>query len=738
MKHAPPTVTRFLGPLDASRRCARALASLVAVLVLTTFGVLGARDAHAGLADPGLPKTIVFYDPFNADAFDVRMFRPAWPDACPGFHWHARNGSFVVSRTGFVLPDPAPSACGYGTFAELLPFVQVIPDTPLADADGDGLPDVVDPNPLDPDANNNGIIDSVEDGDNDGLTLAEELVIYQTSDSNPDSDMDGIIDSVDVLLDSTAKDFTKIPFLVNNYMGSGATEAHAREAIELANKILKKAKMMLVLVDVRENQTGGDDGSNGGTAQDGRFTDGRTGEGLKVTDFGDAEIAMLPGGKGMKVSMAQGGGGVLVGSTTPGFSYHRFPTVVCENRATTELTAATLAHEIFHVMTLDHPTNGSAEDTPGNIMTPSNAGRDDFVNSTDADKGLENLTLTPAQIARIRADGIPARMGVSGTMKSPAVKRPYEFGSVVDARGDQTAGQPDYLDIVRVSIAGEEDLEDIHVLFALGDTLPTTGLIDVRYSLLFDRDNNPFTGSTVNGVGGIEREITMAIFGDAATALDVYTFLIDYEDFSRTVLPAATVRPVTRRAGSSLLPDLAVGDLFELRMEQDLLGFAADDVPVTAQSLTQGSAQFGSVVRDTAELVYLRKLHESDPTLTVPIEYAAAGTMIPFAVSGLEPNTAFDLLLDSDVVVSDVLDGNGDYAGTFPIAAATPADFYFLTAQDATGAFAFSAVNVPEPSGLAIGLLSALALAASRSRRTSPSSRTSRSHPSRAPDLRIR
>lgn len=690
---------------------------LVFLLLASWIGLsFAAGTAFAGLADPGLAKTHVFYEPFLGEAFDLRQFRPAWPDACPEFHWHAASGGVVTSRTGFTVPDPNPFGCGYGTFAELLPLLTVVPDTPLPDADGDGIPDVVDTNPNDADANGNGVMDSVEDGDNDGLTLAEELIIYMTSDGNADSDMDGIIDSVDVLLDSTAKDFTKIPFLVNNYMGSGATEAHAREAVELANTILKKAKMMLVLVDVRENQTGGDDGSNGGTAQDGRFTDGRTGEGRKVSDFGDKEVAMLPGGKGMKVSMAQAGGGVAVGSTTPGLSYHRFPTFICENRTTTELTAATLAHEIFHVMTLDHPTAGSPEDTPGNIMTPSNAGRDAFVNSPDADKGLENVTLTPGQIAQVRADGIPKKMGVSGTMKSPARKLQYEFGSVSDVLGDQTAGQPDYLDITRVSLAGEADLEDLHLLLALGDSLPTSGLIDVRYSLLFDTDDNASTGSFVNGVPGIEREVTMAIDGDAAAGLVVATFLVNYEDFSRTVLPAATVLPVTARAGSSVYSEFVVADLLELRFEQDLLGFVAQDVPVVVQAMTQGSSQFGSVVRDSASMTYLRGLHATDPTLDVPIEWAAAGASIPFTISGLGASLPFDLLIDDAIVLSDVLAADGSYSGTFPISAATPQGFYFLAAQDASGDFAFSAVNVPEPAGLGAGLLALALLASSRRR----------------------
>ena len=360
----------------------------------------------------------------NGKLVDVREFFIAgiFPD-CPFFHCHAGNGSFVTALDGTQIPDPAPDTCGYGLLG-VKPMALVF-DLAVPDSDFDGIPDAreeelgLDPN--NPDSDGDGVLDGDEDLDEDGLTNADEIVRFQTDPTNDDSDNNGIIDSVDVVLTLTARDFTKIPVIVNILKNSGATVAHVTKAIRKANAVLKKAKLMLVLaraVNVLTDNDG-DDGS-GETAGNARLSAAERG---KVRTAGGQEIDNLPGGKGMKVTLAQAGGGVVVGSTTPGVSVHRNRTVIVEQRASTDSTGATIAHEIGHVLTLEHPRADTPEDDPGNFMTPSDDGRDDFVNSGDPDKGLENVEITPGQKAQIDTDGVHRQVGYQGTMGSPAVKR---------------------------------------------------------------------------------------------------------------------------------------------------------------------------------------------------------------------------------------------------------------------------------------------------------------------------
>ena len=512
---------------------------------------------------------------------DVKEFTVVgiFPD-CPFFHCHAGNGSFVTALDGTQIPDPAPNACGYGILG--LKPVRIVFDLAIPDSDFDGIPDAreeelgLDSN--NPDSDGDGVLDGDEDFDNDALSNADEIVRFQTAPTDDDSDNNGVLDSVDVVLASTAKDFTKIPVIVNILKNSGVSVAHATDAITKANIILKKAKIMLVLARPVKVLTDndGDDGTGGGTAGDGNLTER---EGDKVLTAGGQEInSLLPGGKGVKVTFADD---VWVGSTTPAWSIHRNPTIVTQQRASTDLTGATIAHEFGHVFTLEHPQDDPAmtpEDKTGSIMNPSNAGRDDFVNSGDADKGLENVEITPGQKAQIDTDGVHRMVGFQGTMSSPAVKREYQFGSVTDDRGDQSGGAPDHFDLNWIAMSSETGSDSIEVLLTLGGLFPDSGQVDATYHLLFDSDANPGTGFPVAGFSGIDKEIQIHVRGDASMEpLRMFGLIMDYEDFTLSLLAPEPVLLVGTRESGLNVPALPFEHQFELSISKDALVFPVSE-----------------------------------------------------------------------------------------------------------------------------------------------------------------
>lgn len=645
--------------------------------------VLVPSAARARVAKGIVPATPTRVVLLYADRLiPIEQFSIAFADACLFFHLHAVNGASVTALDQTVIFDPAPGTCGFGPAPG---NVAVVYDSALPDADFDGIPDEIDLFPNDPDGDGDGVPDGSEDFDGDGLTNGDEIYRSGTNFIVSDTDLNGQNDRIDFLVRTTESGFTVIPVITNLYTGSGATEQHAADALAEANKVLRKTRIKLVPLMTRTNVTSGDDGSGGGTANDGRFT---SEEGDKVYTAGLGEITSVPNRKGFKVSYAAGGG-VLTGSTTPGLSWHRQGSVIVTQRASTQLTGSTIAHELIHVLTLDHPTGAVPENTPGNIMTPSNAGRDAFVNSADPTKGIDNVAITPGQIAQIATDGIAPQLGLSSGRQSPARKREYESGHVLDPAGDRTAGQPAHLDLTEIQLATDETREDLHVLLMLDAALPTGDFVAV-YRLLFNTDNAA-TGSTVAGVSGVDLEVQVAAKRAAASGFELINRRLVYPGAARRALGfSPAVRPITVRADLEGFVPYVDANLIELSVRKDALPFTATSIPVTVVSQ---AGEPGAVV-DSASFTYERLRWQLDPTLTLSHEYAVPGQALPYSVSGLTPGAPFTLLVDDTPIGGGTLDGTGAFSGTFTMPAALPEALRFVTAQQATGAFATSAVIV--------------------------------------------
>ena len=640
--------------------------------------VAGAGSAK-GIVPPTPSRVAVLY---AGRLIPIEQFSIAFADACLFFHLHAVNGATVTAFDQTVVPDPSPGSCGYGPAPG---SVWVVYESALPDQDFDGVPDSLDLSPDDPDRDDDGIPDGSEDLDGDGLTTSEEIYRSGSDFTVADTDGNGQNDRIDFLVQETESGFTVIPVITNLYTGSGATEEHAADALAEANKVLRKTHIKLVPIMTRTNVTSGDDGSGGGTANDGRFT---SEEGRKVRTAGIDEITSVPNRKGFKISFAAGGG-VLTGSTTPGLSWHRQGSVLVTQRASPELTGSTIAHELIHVLTLGHPTGAVPENTPGNIMTPSNAGRDAFVNSADPMQGIENVAITPGQIAQITSDGVAQQLGLPSGRRSPARKREYESAHALDAVGDQTAGQPAHLDLTEIQIATDETRDDLHVLLALDAQLPAGEFLAV-YRLLFNTDAAP-TGSAVAGAAGIDYEVQIAAKRANASGFELIHRRLAYPGATRRALgPPPVVRPITVRADLDGFVELADADLVELVVRKEALPFSATTIPVTVVSQ---AGEPGAVV-DSVSFDYERLRWQLDPTLTLSHEYAVPGQTLPYSVSGLTPGAPFTLLVDDTPIGNGTLDGGGAFSGTFTIPAAMPEALRFVTVQETTGAFATSAVIV--------------------------------------------
>ncbi len=605
-------------------------------------------------------------------------------DGCPTRHLHAAQGDSVTAFDGTSIADPDPFGCGYGKLQDFSPVQVFVLDIP--DLDYDGIPDTIDDAPTDADADNDGTPDGAEDSDGDGLSDAFELWVSRTDRDVPDSNGNGNDDSVTFVLSKARSRHITIPVIINIYNES-VTEERAREAVDKSNIVLKQARIRLQVTAVNLDATEGDDGSGGGTAADGNFTEQ---EFRKVAKAGRQELAGSPQSRGLKIAFAHQL--IMDGQATDGVSMRRVPVIaVTPTGGTADQIGSTIAHEFFHTSTVDgHPVDGSPEDTPGNIMTPSEDGRGEFIDSKDPDEGIENLVLTDSQMEFVWGDGIPTLYGIPGTKKSPAVKREYQRGSALDAVGE-IAGSS-YLDIHAVDIASHTDDEDIHILLVLADLFPDSGDVDGVYRLRFDTDDNTLTGEIAE-IAGVDRTITIFVERNTQTnGLVIGAELYTVESgSSRLLTPTPQRRTVERIVNQGSIPNLDVVDLFELHVPRELLDLTAANVPASVSSFP-GASSFSE---DVVLVEFNRELWLTEPTLALPVEHVQRGDLVPFSLTDLTPGASYDLYLDSVLVHSGTLDASGDDAGHFTVPAEHPYGFCFVTAVDSAALLAASALLNP-------------------------------------------
>jgi hypothetical protein len=481
------------------------------------------------------------------------------------------------------------------------------------------------------------------------------------------------------------KDCYDIPVIINILKNSGATENHAREAVDKANEILKQICTKLTVEKVNVlTVNDGDDGSGGGTAGDGTLTKD---ERNKVREHGGQEIQNSKMKKGLKITFAQ----VPVdGSTTPGVSIHRNPTIIVTQRGTTDLTGSSIAHEIGP---------SSPEDTPGNFMTPSDGGRDGVVN--DITKGIGAVVITDGQKATINSDGVLDKIGekVQKPDNAPGTKSEQQFGMFQDALGDQASGFPSYLDLNQLQMSSETGSSTIHTRLSINGLYPTSGTFNAEYFFLFDSDNNPATGVTVDGVQGIDVGADLFVQGFGGT-LVVNGQIIDV----KTGKPVGTIGPIMVDHGTSLIdmnsPSTPLEDQLIFDLPKSDLGLSAATVPVYVDAHDPSNR---NVIVDSASLVYDQNYFHTTSFFDVFTDLISPGQSVPFQAGGLMPGNPYSLFVDDRQIQTGTVNPSGGVTGTF-VMPVLPSGNHFFTLQDSTGQFGFNVINVSQPPPLSASI----------------------------------
>ena len=495
-------------------------------------------------------------------------------------------------------------------------------------------------------------------------------------------------------------EFTTVPIVINILKNSGVTEAAAKKAVEQASEALKQANIKLTVVKTNVLAANdGDDGSGGGTAGDAVLTGA---ERAKVRETGGKEIETTENKKGLKITFAKTP--QAESATNPGISVHRNPTVIVKELGNDAKNKQNIAHELAHALTLGpgHKIDatvtadggGHAPDAAGK------SGRENLMAPSDYNTGTH---LTPDQIKTIADDRFLEKVGktVKKELKNLGAKAEYQYGGITDSLNDQSASRPGFLDAFRAALSSERARTTIDTLLTLGGLFPDNALLKATYRLLVDTDANAGTGAVRNGFSGIEKEVVVQVeritFGGPLLISGQVT---DTATSTSTPLPVAPKLLVGHEldnlAGASGVP---VEHQFGFEIPKALLGLSADLVPIAF--VTEDSSGSVPFTADSAAFLFDALRFARDGTLTALATEGFAGAPFPFRVTGLEPNSPFTLFLDEDAVFSGMLDALGQFEGSFIMPAVVP-DEYFLTAQDATGEFAFNVISVPEPGTVAL------------------------------------
>ncbi len=475
---------------------------------------------------------------------------------------------------------------------------------------------------------------------------------------------------------------SNIPVIINIYKNANITGDQAKKAVEAASNILNQAGYKLTVVKVNLNASAGDAGNDGDLSPANNFK-----EFLDIVKAGKDAIDATPNKKGIKISFVRT---PWINSTTPGWAYHNKPVVVVKNRGTAKATGETIAHEIGHVLSLKpghkidatttaddggHAPNTTGPTHNGNIMAPSNR--------------RNGTHLTPDQINEIfKARYVRGKCSIQMEWYYPAIKEKQQYGTKTDNLNDHSG--PGYGDIFSTTLSSLDGISNIGGRLSLGDLF--SGTVNATYALVFDSDNNSSTGYSYGGFIGREYALELTVLGSGGS-YSVSGLVRDLSTGSTQTLPEApiiaSVELVADWDGLGATPLL---DQLFFALPKEYVGLNTTLQAMSATNILVGVlTKESSIICDSDLFVFDLDQWLDDPTLETRTGVPTPGENYPFEISGLEPNSPFDLYVDENFVFSNILDASGGFSGEFVFPNDLPnTEMHFLTAQDSTGEFAYS------------------------------------------------
>ncbi|MBN1508829.1 MAG: hypothetical protein JW955_18415 [Sedimentisphaerales bacterium] len=501
--------------------------------------------------------------------------------------------------------------------------------------------------------------------------------------------------------------FTKIDVTVNIYKkadgGNATTIDTAKSILEQASRILKQAVIILNVVKVNEGKTHGNN-------QDGKFTDE---EAVEVIKEGSKEVD--GGKKGMKVAFA-----VEPCQGSPGASLPPNPAIIVQDRGDDLQSAQTVAHEIYHALNLGkdhvidvkkdgteikaneqgHAKNEAGPTGRGNIMAPSNW-REGW---NGRDSG--GVSITPRQIIKIMMDGFLAKWGTLVEKENEGAlgeQKNQQKGATQDAKGDPAKGageekkaksqadvndsdeMPGYLDLGLITIHSDEADPVLHGLITLDGLFPQGVAFRSTYELTWDTDPNR---------SGDEQLVRMTVTDGSVSMPTIQGEVYDLA----TGTLAGFLNNMAIEDGIMALdidgPPIVVEQQIEFHVPKWLLsldGVTPSSIPITVTSYDDGDR-----LADQAQLEFELDWWRRQPKLTLFQGAATVGAVLDFQVTGLTPESPFDLRIDQTTVSSGMTDPTGAATGQFvfqPVASLDDS-FYFISAVDCEGLCAFNAIEM--------------------------------------------
>ena len=384
-----------------------------------------------------------------------------------------------------------------------------------------------------------------------------------------------------------------------------------------------------------------------------------------------------------------------------------------------ERMAETVKHEIGHVLTLtrghqigpdpNDPNqraneNGHAPETPhdpndpnaqandpngsGNFMAPSTWRHNSIMTKPQKDE-MEKMA---KKLARTVSQN---------ESNKPAQKVKQQAGSTSDKNKDlsePSLSLPSIYDLGLIHLHGLYstdnscgDTHNIEAIIIVDGVLPSEEFIQAQYTLGFDIDANQGTGITHGDREGIDRIVYITAEGVISDGtFDLRGLVHDTVSDTSEALPEPPDFEIEDKFVDIDAESTPVATSFMLEIPKSMLNFTANSIPVVATS-----SQDGTSIYDTAELHYDRFLWVEYPTLELFGDAVPTpGQEYPFAISGLQPSSQYELRLQDRVVHTGVLDPNGSDSDSFIFPYDVPImRLNFIIAQDITGEFAFNVTS---------------------------------------------